>query len=346
MVLIVFDDQGLKANKKQAGQDGLAHGAAADELKNELVFTKQQLTTTVEQMESSLERIRLSNEELQSTNEELQSTNEESLTTKEEMQSLNEELMTVNSQYQSKAEELTRLNNDMKNLLDATEVCILFLDNDLNILRYTPQVRQLFNLIATDVGRPISHVVSNFEHPINQNDIREVIDKLTIKVTDVKTKKGEWYRIRIMPYRTLDNYISGAVLTLTLITDYKLMQSSLQVSKKYLAFIVNELPQANFQLNTNFIICGVNQAALKLLGMVQDNLIGQKADEVFKKHWKTEVPRELFKQCLTERKAGTATVTIKGKKPLSYLLEVRPFYDDTVTTTIILLSIYEKPNGA
>ena len=107
LILIVFEDHGpVKPNNKSKNHHAAGDNAAAEELKKELVYTKQQLTTTVEEMESSLERLRLSNEELQSTNEELQSTNEESLTTKEEMQSLNEELMTVNTQYQSKAEEL------------------------------------------------------------------------------------------------------------------------------------------------------------------------------------------------------------------------------------------------
>ncbi|MBD1363049.1 PAS domain-containing protein [Mucilaginibacter sp. ZT4R22] len=346
-VLIVFEDQGLgNAAKNQPDINGPNDSTATTKLKKELVYTKQQLTNTVEQMEGSLERIRLSNEELQSTNEELQSTNEESLTTKEEMQSLNEELMTVNSQYQSKTEELTRLNNDMKNLLEATEVCTLFLDNDLNILRYTPQVRKLFNLIATDVGRPISHVVSNFDQPINEDDIREVIDKLCIKVTDVKTKNNEWYRIRIMPYRTLDNYISGAVLTLTLITDYKLMQSSLEVCKDYLASIVNEMPQATFQLDKSLKITSANTAASTLFGLVPHKLLGQKVDEFLKKHWKTDTPGELLQQCLFERRMGMATVIVKGKKPITYLLEVRPFFEDTVTTPLIVLSINEKPVGA
>jgi two-component system CheB/CheR fusion protein len=140
------------------------------------------------------------------------------------MQSLNEELMTINMQYQAKAEELTRINNDMKNLLDSTEIGTIFLDNKLDILRYTPQVRKLFNLIPTDVGRPITHVVSNFDNSLMENEIREVIETLANKEIEVKTKTDEWYRVRIMPYRTLDNFISGAVLTFTLITGYKQLE--------------------------------------------------------------------------------------------------------------------------
>ncbi|MFC0513492.1 CheR family methyltransferase [Mucilaginibacter angelicae] len=348
LVLFVFEDHGLiKTDKKPDLQSSLTNrNSVTEALKKELVYTKQQLTTTVEQMEGSMEKLRLSNEELQSTNEELQSTNEESLTTKEEMQSLNEELMTVNSQYQLKAEELTRLNNDMKNLLDATEVCTLFLDNDLNILRYTPQVRHLFNLIASDVGRPINHVVSNFEQPINENDIREVIDKLTIKVTDLRTKDNEWYRVRIMPYRTLDNYISGAVLTLTQITDFKQMQSKLEVLKDYAASILNELPDAVIQMDKDFHISGANILALKLFNIAQHDLQGQSAVEFLKKLWKTEEPEYLFKQCLSERKEVSAAVTTKTKQPKVYQLTARPFFEQTETTPLIVLRINENQDSA
>src|SRR5690606_949491 len=148
--------------------------------------------------------------------------------TKEEMQSLNEELMTINLQYQNKAEELSLLNNDMKNLLDNTEIGTIFLDNILNILRYTPQVTKLFTVISSDVGRSITHIASNFEYLSIERAIKEVIEKLTGKELEVKTKKNEWYNMRIMPYRTLDNFISGAVLTFTKITPLKSLELKIE----------------------------------------------------------------------------------------------------------------------
>jgi len=342
LVLILFEDQGfIKRNKKDAGQLNLTDNAALKEIKKELVYTKQQLITTVEEMEGSIEKLRMSNEELQSTNEELQSTNEESLTTKEEMQSLNEELMTVNSQYQAKAEELTRLNNDMKNLLDATEVCTLFLDNELNIVRYTPKVRHLFNLIASDIGRPISHVVSNFDQPVDVNYIREVIDTLTIKTSDIRTTANEWYRMRIMPYRTLDNYIAGVVVTLTPITDYKQMQSTLAALKEYSASILNETPQATLQLDKGLLITGANTAALALFELFENDVLGLKADELFKQKWKTGVPAEILKRCLLERKEVSAAITVKGKQAKTFQLHAMPFLEQTDTTPLLILKIYE-----
>lgn len=336
-ILITFEDQGpVKKNKERAGQTD-----QADELEKELVYTKQQLNGTIEQMENSLERLRLSNEELQSANEELQSTNEESLTTKEEMQSLNEELMTVNSQYQSKADELTRLNNDMKNLLDSTEIYTLFLDNDLNILRFTPNLKHLFNLIASDIGRPISHVVSNFEQPVNENEIREVIDKLTVKVLEVKTRNNEWYRIRIMPYRTLDNYISGAVLTLTLITDYKIIQSGKRVLNDYAAFLLNEVPQAMMQLDQNLLIIGVNKETLKLFDLSEQHILGHKATEFLKKNWKTEVSH-FFTQLPATGKVVALSITTKGKNPKTYQLEARAFGEENGAIPLTVVKIMKE----
>ncbi|QQL51219.1 chemotaxis protein CheB [Mucilaginibacter ginkgonis] len=340
LLLISFEDLGLQShNVKLAKSAASSVDIAAEELKKELIYTKQQLSSTVEGMENSIEKLRLSNEELQSANEELQSTNEESLTTKEEMQSLNEELMTVNSQYHLKAEELTRLNNDMKNLLEATEVSTLFLDNDLNILRYTPQVRILFNLIASDIGRPISHVVSNFEEPINEHDIREVIDKLAIKVSDIRTKDNEWYRVRIMPYRTLDNYISGAVLTLTLITDFKQMQSKLDMLENYAHTLTDGLSDAIIRFSDTLEVLDFNAATLKILGVKHNELKNQNGAAFFKKLWKSDEPAKLMQSAIANHSVKEATISIKNPVQTKFLLTATPFFGDINTTPIVVLKI-------
>jgi two-component system CheB/CheR fusion protein len=295
LVLVVFDDRGLlkKARRVRTGTE--QKNIAVEELEKELVYTKQQLNSTIEQMETSVEELKSTNEELQSTNEELQSTNEESLTTKEEMQSLNEELMTINMQYQAKADELTRINNDMKNLLDATEIGTIFLDTDLDIVRYTPQVRKLFNLIPTDVGRPIVHVVSNFDNTNIENDIKEVIDKLVVKELEVKTKTGEWYRVRIMPYRTLDNFISGAVITFTQITQYKNMEQKLQLLQQHATDFVDfiDIPVANTDHDLNII--HANAAFREIIGLETNDTRKANADKLLSNYFKTVNGDGLFK---------------------------------------------------
>lgn len=263
LLLVTFEDQGEV--KRQTVKDlNVKDRQAVMELEKDLEFTKQQLHNTIEQMESSVEELKSTNEELQSTNEELQSTNEEALTTKEEMQSLNEELMTINLQYHNKAEELTRLNNDMKNLLDNTEIGTIFLDNNLNILRFTPQVTKLFNVIPQDVGRSITHIVSNFDYPAIENAILEVIERLIGRELEVKTRKNEWYNLRIMPYRTTDNFINGAVLTFTKITPLKSLERKLVTLLSYIQSVVDSLKNAAVILDKDQKVLVVNKAFLRL----------------------------------------------------------------------------------
>jgi two-component system CheB/CheR fusion protein len=288
LFILTFKDKGaLKKNSRRNAKNDPAKTRAIEELEKELIYTKQQLHTTIEQMETSLEELKSTNEELQSTNEELQSTNEEALTTKEEMQSLNEELMTINLQYQSKAEELTRLNNDMKNLLDNTEIGTIFLDNSLSILRFTPQVTRLFNVIPTDVGRSIGHIVSNFDYPAIENTIMEVIEKLNGKELEVKTKKGEWYNLRIMPYRTMDNFISGAVLTFTKITPVKALTTRLMTLSVYVQSIIRDFKDAVLILDMEGKVLMVNKLFLKLFNMQEPEVKEQFFLEIVHNKWHT-----------------------------------------------------------
>lgn len=341
LILIVFEDKGLvKKNRKVVSTTLNTNSFMVEAMEKELVFTKLQLHSTIEQMETSLEELKATNEELQSTNEELQSTNEESLTTKEEMQSLNEELMTINMQYQSKAEELTRLNNDMKNLLDSTEIGTIFLDNNMDILRYTPQVRKLFNLIPTDVGRPIIHVVSNFDYPAIEEDIREVIDKLTIKEIEVRTKTREWYKVRIMPYRTLDNFISGAVLTFTLVTHYKLLEYRFEAMQKYASSLINMHSDAALQLNAALEVVSANKIAQHLFSINAQQLESLPFVELIRPYWKATDIISFLTACLNSK--TMETVRLKTDDGRTFELMAQPFIDDTTDKPILIMVIIKN----
>ncbi|MFA6395800.1 MAG: chemotaxis protein CheB [Sulfurimonas sp.] len=175
------------------------------------------------------EGLQLINEELQSTNEELQSTNEELETSKEEMQSLNEELSTVNAELQTKVIELSQANNDMNNLLSGTGIATLFVDQNLCILRYTPSATLLINLIASDIGRPVGHITSSLnEYHSLEADTRAVLDTLIPKEIKVHTIAGQWYMLHIIPYRTLENIVKGAVITFVDITEVMKAQELLR----------------------------------------------------------------------------------------------------------------------
>jgi two-component system CheB/CheR fusion protein len=198
-------------------------------LERELRMKSETLQTTIEELETSNEELKSTNEELQSTNEELQSTNEELETSKEELQSVNEELVTVNTELQQKMEGLSRANNDMNNLLAGTGIGMLFVDHQLHIQRFTPATTQIINLIQTDIGRPVSDLVSNLAgYDRLGQDVRSVLDNLIPREAEVQTRDGHWYLMRILPYRTAENVIEGAVLTFVDIAAQKRAEEKLR----------------------------------------------------------------------------------------------------------------------
>jgi two-component system CheB/CheR fusion protein len=216
-------------------------------LKQELRAKDEYLQTTIEELESSNEELRSAHEEMQSVNEEMQSTNEELETSKEELQSVNEELSTVNGELQAKVVDLSRANNDMKNLLSGTGIGTIFVDHHLCILRFTPTVSALINLIETDVGRPVDQIRSNLGgYDRLGADIQEVLQSLVPKELEVQTNTGEWYLLRIRPYRTLENVIEGAVITFTDCTAMKNAQAALRDSEalRRLAAVVRDARDA------------------------------------------------------------------------------------------------------
>ncbi len=221
--------QAGKPSSEPAGEDADDRIAA---LKQELRAKEEYLQTTNEELETSNEELKSSNEEMQSVNEELQSTNEELETSKEELQSVNEELSTVNAELQTKVFDLSRANNDMNNLLAGTGIATVFVDHHLRILRFTPAATKIINLIQSDIGRPVGHIVSNLPGYGNlKEDTQAVLDTLVPKELDVQTAEGRWYTMRIQPYRTMDNVIEGAVLTFMDVTAARELHEELRVNE-------------------------------------------------------------------------------------------------------------------
>jgi chemotaxis methyl-accepting protein methylase len=231
LALIVFDDQPTPPAAKVDAKRGATRGARALELETALANAQEEIRNLREDMQTSQEELRSSNEELQSTNEELQSTNEELTTSKEEMQSLNEELQTVNAELQSKVDDLSRTNNDMKNLLNSTDIATVFLDGKLRVRRFTTPTTRLIKLIPGDVGRPLSDIVSDLVYPELQDDAREVLRTLAFSEKAISTHDDRWYTVKIMPYRTLDNVIDGVVITFMDITTNKKLEAELRHEK-------------------------------------------------------------------------------------------------------------------
>jgi two-component system CheB/CheR fusion protein len=184
------------------------------ELERELHYVKENNQTMVEELQST-------NEELQSANEELQSTNEELQSSKEEMESLNEELSTVNNELNSKVEALSQARDDMQNLLNSTDLAVIFLDDALRLKRYTVKARTVVNLRDTDIGRPISDLTMQLKDNRLLDDCRDVLETLMRKEKEVVTTDNNWLLMRILPYRTSENVIGGVVVTFVDITKTK-----------------------------------------------------------------------------------------------------------------------------
>src|SRR5262245_20181668 len=197
-----------KRGKKSAVETEIEH------LREELSATKESLQAIIEEQEATNEELKSANEEIESSNEELQSTNEELETAKEELQSTNEELTTLNEELSNRNLEIMEINSDLNNLLSSIHLPIVMVDNGLMVRRATPMARESFNIAETDVGRCITELKPNIDVPDLERIIHEVIDTLTVRDLQVRDKRGGLYSLRVRPYRTADNKIDGAVLTL------------------------------------------------------------------------------------------------------------------------------------
>ena len=184
------------------------------QLQQEIGALREYLQSVIEEQESTNEELKSANEEILSANEELQSTNEELQTAKEEAQSANEELSTVNEELRHRNVELASVNSDLVNLLGGVGIPIVMLGRDLRIRRFTPPAEKAFNLIQTDVGRPIGHIKPNLRLDDFPGVITRVIDTLAPYEGEVQDMTGRWHSLRIRPYVTTDNKIDGASIVL------------------------------------------------------------------------------------------------------------------------------------
>ena len=258
------------------------HEARIAALTQELRAKDEYLQSTHEELESSTEELKSSNEEMQSVNEELQSTNEELETSKEELQSVNEELATVNTELQSKVTDLSRTNDDMSNLLAGTGIGTVFVDHQLRILRFTPAASAIINLIATDVGRPVAHIVSNLVGYTDLVvDLRAVLDSLIPKEVDVQAADGKWYTLRIQPYRTLDNVIEGAVISFIDITEVVRVRDALAKANDQLrlAVVLRDASDAMTVQDLEGRMIAWNPAAERLYGWSEAQALAMNARE-------------------------------------------------------------------
>ncbi|WP_320826560.1 chemotaxis protein CheB [Reinekea sp.] len=334
LFLVVLDSvepiKALEANPvkpKNGGQDPNEDKHIAV-LMQQLRTKEEYLQAANEELETSNEELQSTNEEMQSVNEELQSTNEELETSREELQSVNEELSTVNTELQHKLLDLARLNNDMNNLLAGTGIATIFVDHQLRIMRFTPMATAIINLIVSDEGRPVAHIASNL---LNYNtlveDIQSVLKTLMPHSIEVLTKANKWYLMRVLPYRTLDNVIEGAVLTFVDVTEIRAVRKALDKA--------NELrPLVNLVLHTHDAITVIdilgritawNPAATRIYGWTEAEARAFGLDP--------RIPQHLKPQAIPELTSQTKSPTIA------------PYLTERLTKAGELLSVWMIPTA-
>ena len=254
-------------------------------------------------MQSSQEELKSTNEELQSTNEELQSTNEELTTSKEEMQSLNEELQTVNTELESRVADLSHVNDDMKNLLNSTNIATVFLDSRLNLRWFTTGMTKLVNLRPGDAGRPVTDIASDLFYPDLTRDAGEVLRTLAPADAEVEVRDGRRFSVRITPYRTLENRIDGVVITFTDISAFRTLERDLSEARSYAEAIVATVREPLLVLDGAMHVVSANRSFYGTFRVPPGEVEGRELYALGNGEWDVPEFRRLLETVLPENTA-------------------------------------------
>jgi two-component system, chemotaxis family, CheB/CheR fusion protein len=305
-LLVLFEDVPLEethdTESEPNGSTEAEEHPRIRQLEHELLSTKEYLQSTIEELETSNEELQSTNEELQSSNEELQSTNEELETSKEELQSVNEELNTVNSELQQNIEELTRTSNDLNNLLASTNIGTIFLDTFLNVQRFTPTMTDFINLIQTDVGRPLAHIVTKLKYGKLVEDAQEVLRTLVAREQEIQTNDDRWYSMRILPYRTVENVIDGVVITFV---DTSVLRRALknaaEEAERQEVSIINTVHEPVLLLDRDMRIESANEAFYRSFKVKPNETKGKLLYDLANREWDIPALRDLLETILPEK---------------------------------------------
>ncbi len=317
------------------------------ELESELAYARKKLQATIEEQQITNEELKSTNEELQSTNEELQSSVEEMQASAEELHSVNEEAITVNSELSARVEQLSSMQNDIKNLLDSVNTATLFLDNQLVIRRYTPEAVKLYHLIATDVGRSITHITSKVEGEDLAPALQSVLDTLIPCEREVRTIDGAWYLARMQPYRTLDNVIAGVVLSCTNVTDFKLVNIKLGVAEEARILaegIINTVGQPLIVLDSDLQVVSASRTFYEHFRVKADETVGRKIYALGNGQWDIPALRQLLEDILPKKQVMEGYVMEHDFPSLGQrrmVLNARRIATTVGNTELILLAMVE-----
>ena len=343
LLMISFQDI-ITAKTKRKNTSKPAEIGRIEELERELAYTKENLQATIEEQQASNEELKSSNEESQSTNEELQSTNEELETSKEELQSVNEELITVNAEFQSKIEQLTGMQNDMKNLLDNTNIGTVFLDEHMIIRRFSREATNIYRLVASDVGRPLADIKANLEGEELLSKAQTVLDTLVPYEQEVQTHSKAWYLLRIQPYRTLDNVIEGVVLTFADISKRIQADAAVQLARELAENIVDTIQEPLLVLDSDLQVVSANRAFYLYFQVTIAVTVGRKIYDLGDRQWNIPALRELLEIILPRDKTVEGYVVAHDFPNIGHkkiMLNARRIVGKSNEPSLILLAMHD-----
>jgi len=281
-LLVLFNRVEQAPDRIVAAHADGSHDVVLAQLEAELQRKREQLQETIENSEISTEELRASNEELQAINEELRSATEELETSKEELQSVNEELVTVNYELKVKVEETGKANDDLNNLIASTDIATIFVDSGLRIKRFTPRAADLFSIIASDVGRSLLDLTHKLDYDQLAEDVSATFDTLRLVEREVRSLEGRYYIVRLLPYRTNEDRIEGAVMTFFDITLRRQAEEQARVSEARMQMVADSAQDyAIITLDQDGRVTSWNKGAVTVFGWSAAEMQGQAVERLF-----------------------------------------------------------------
>ncbi|RZL29742.1 MAG: PAS domain S-box protein, partial [Rubrivivax sp.] len=282
LLLVLFHEtedtsDGDEAVARDAEKDPLLH-----QMEAELQRKDAQLQRVIAQYETSVEDLKASNEELQAINEELRSATEELETSKEELQSTNEELITVNHELKTKVEETAEINDDLHNLIASTEIATVFVDREMRIKRFTPAAARIFSIIASDIGRSLLDITHKLEYDQLAEDAVATFNSLRLVEREVGSVDGRWFLARLLPYRTAEDRIDGAVLTFVDITSRRSAEINVHIDQERMQLIAASMPDfAIMTMDEAGLVTSWSAGAERLFGFTESEMLGKPSALIF-----------------------------------------------------------------